>query len=68
MPFFVKEIGKKILNKNRIKCYFGHSQPHYNKKIDKKLKMTLTEKNVVEKWNQWFPESVRGEASDNDSN
>ena len=38
-----------------------------NKKIDKKMKMTLTEKNVVEKWNQWFPESVRGEASDNDS-
>ena len=39
-----------------------------NKKIDKKMKMTLTEKNVVEKWNQWFYESVRGEASDNDSN
>ena len=39
-----------------------------SEKLDKKQIMTLTEKNVVQKWNQWFPESVRGEVSDSDNN
>ena len=37
-----------------------------NNKFDKKEKMTLTENNVVEKWNVWFPESVGGVDSDTD--
>jgi len=42
------------------------SQPDYNNSFT--LMPTTPKNNVVEKWNQWFPESVRGEASDNDSN
>ena len=45
-----------------------HSYFVASEKLDKKQTITLTEKNVVQKWNQWFPESVRGEVSDSDNN
>ena len=38
-----------------------------NEKLDKKQTMTLTEKNVLQKRNQYFPDYARVQADDSDN-